>query len=131
VQSAQESHDRLKQELGTLREGLTEARMVPFVSLADRFRRALWDLNQRYNKQVKFVVQGGETEIDRAILDALYDPLLHLIRNAFDHGQESPSDRQKQGKSPQGKVILWILNKKGQRKPWRQESGKRLRIVTP
>ena len=106
VQSAQESHDRLKQELGTLREGLTEARMVPFVSLADRFRRALWDLNQRYNKQVKFVVQGGETEIDRAILDALYDPLLHLIRNAFDHGQESPSDRQKQGKSPQGKVIL-------------------------
>ncbi len=106
VQSAQESHDRLKQELGTLREGLTAARMVPFVSLADRFRRALWDLNQRYNKQVKFVVQGGDTEIDRAVLDALYDPLLHLIRNAFDHGQEPPSDRQKQGKSPQGKVIL-------------------------
>lgn len=106
VQSAQDSHDHLSQELGTLRQSLTAARMVDFSSLAERFRRPLWDLNQRYHKDVKLLVQGGETEIDRAVLDALYDPLLHLIRNAFDHGQESPQYRQEQGKSPQGKLTL-------------------------
>jgi len=106
VQSAQDSHDHLSQELGTLRQSLTAARMVDFANLADRFRRPLWDLNQRYHKDVKLLVQGGETEIDRAVLDALYDPLLHLIRNAFDHGQESPQYRQEQGKSPQGKLTL-------------------------
>lgn len=106
VQSAQDSHDHLSQELGTLRQSLTAARMVHFSTLADRFRRPLWDLNQRYHKDVQLLVRGGETEIDRAVLDALYDPLLHLIRNAFDHGQESPKYRQEQGKSPQGKLSL-------------------------
>lgn len=105
-QSAQESQSYVRKELDTLRQGLTDARMVRFETLADRFRRPLWDLNQRYNKTVQFQVEGAETEIDRAILDYLYDPLLHLIRNAFDHGQESPADRRRLGKSPQGKIAL-------------------------
>lgn len=105
-QSAQESQNQVRKELDTLRHSLTEARMVRFETLADRFRRPLWDLNQRYGKQVQFQVAGGETELDRVILDHLYEPLLHLIRNAFDHGQEPPRDRAAAGKPPQGRILL-------------------------
>jgi len=105
-QSAQESQSSVRQELDKVRQGLTEARMVRFETLADRFRRPLWDLNHRYHKQVQFQINGGDTEVDRAILDSLYDPLLHLIRNAFDHGQELPTDRQNQGKPAQGTITL-------------------------
>ena len=106
TQSFQESQTAINQQLSYLRGNLTETRMVQFSTLADRFRRAIWDLNKRYHKDVKLIVKGEDVELDRAVLEALYDPLLHLIRNAFDHGQEPPQERIARGKSSQGRVIL-------------------------
>ena len=106
TQSNLDITENLRKQLGDLRQGLTEARMVPFSTLADRFHRPLWDLNQRYGKSVQLIVEGGNTPIDRAVLENLYDPMLHLIRNAFDHGIEDPEERIKHSKSPEGSIRI-------------------------
>jgi chemotaxis family two-component system sensor histidine kinase/response regulator PixL len=85
---------------------LTQVRMRPFSDLVGRFPRALRDMAIEYAKQVELKVTGGEILIDRTILEGLSDPLLHLMRNAFDHGIESPETRLNQGKSPQGTIHL-------------------------
>ncbi len=105
-QSAQEGMRMLQRTLGTMRSSLAGARMQPFASLAERFRRPLWSLNQRYSKGVQLTIEGSATLIDRAVLDALYDPLLHLVRNAYDHGLESLADRQAQHKPGPGTLTL-------------------------
>jgi type IV pili sensor histidine kinase/response regulator len=106
TKSAQETGDRLRHHLGDLRSNLTEARMVPFSTLAERFRRLVWDLNQRYEKSVRLQVRGGGIFIDRAVLDQLYDPMLHLIRNAFDHGIEPTNERLACGKPAEAQILL-------------------------
>jgi chemotaxis protein histidine kinase CheA/ActR/RegA family two-component response regulator len=105
-QSAQEGMRTLQRTLATMRSSLSGARMQPFASLAERFRRPLWSLNQRFGKGVLFTIEGSQTLIDRAVLESLYDPLLHLIRNAYDHGLDSVADRQAQGKSGPGTLTL-------------------------
>lgn len=105
----QATHDAMtlmRTQMGSLRQGLMDARMVPFSLLGDRFRRPLWDLNQRFGKVVQLQIEGGDTPIDRAILEQLYEPLLHLVRNAFDHGIESPEQRRQGGKPEAGN--LWL-----------------------
>ncbi|MEB3212641.1 MAG: hybrid sensor histidine kinase/response regulator [Leptolyngbyaceae bacterium] len=102
--------DHLRKQLGELRHGLTDARMVPFATLADRFRRPLWDLNQRYEKSVQLSIDGETTLIDRAVLEHLYEPMLHLVRNAFDHGIESPKERASKGKPTSGTIHLSALH---------------------
>jgi type IV pili sensor histidine kinase/response regulator len=106
TKSAQETGDRLRHHLGDLRSNLTDARMVPFASLAERFRRLVWDLNQRYDKSVRLQVRGGSTLIDRAVLDQLYESLLHLVRNAFDHGIEPTQERLACGKPAEAQILL-------------------------
>ncbi len=106
TQSAQDTTEQLRLQLDSLRGDLTQARMVPFTTLAERFQRPLWDLNQRYDKSVRLRINGGDTLIDRAVLDQLYDPLLHLIRNAFDHGIESAAERRAQQKPVAGQIAL-------------------------
>jgi chemotaxis protein histidine kinase CheA/ActR/RegA family two-component response regulator len=105
-QSAQEGMRILQRTMTTMRSSLAGARMQPFASLAERFRRPLWSLNQRYGKDVQLTIEGSKTLIDRAVLDALYDPLLHIVRNAYDHGLESLADRQAQGKTGPGTLTL-------------------------
>lgn len=85
---------------------LTQVRMRPFADLANRFPRALRDLCLQYGKSVELQINGGNTLIDRTVLDVLGDPLLHLLRNAFDHGIEDVATRQAQGKPPQGQIEL-------------------------
>lgn len=105
-QSAQEGMRILQRTMATMRSSLAGARMQPFASLAERFRRPLWSLNQRFGKGVQLTIDGSQTLIDRAVLNALYDPLLHLVRNAYDHGLESLADRQASGKSGPGTLTL-------------------------
>jgi chemosensory pili system protein ChpA (sensor histidine kinase/response regulator) len=85
---------------------ITQIRMRPFADLANRFPRVLRDLCLEYGKSVELEINGDNTLIDRTVLDALSDPLLHLLRNAFDHGIEDPQTRQALGKSPQGQIEL-------------------------
>jgi len=102
----QETGEQFRKQLDTLRHNLTKARMVPFSTLAERFRRPLWNLNQRFSKSVRLRVEGSQVPVDRAVLDQLYEPMLHLIRNAFDHGIESTAERVASQKSAEGEIIL-------------------------
>lgn len=89
-----------------LQTRFTQIRMRPFADLANRYPRLIRQLCQDHGKRVKLDIQGGHTLIDRSVLAILSDPLMHIVRNAFDHGLESPSDRQHQGKPPQGHIEL-------------------------
>jgi chemotaxis family two-component system sensor histidine kinase/response regulator PixL len=85
---------------------LTLARMRPLTDLVAHFPRALRDMSLKYDKPVELKIQGGTTLIDRTILESLSDPLLHLFRNAFDHGIENPELRKALGKPPQGTITI-------------------------
>lgn len=81
-------------------------RMVPLKQVFDRFPRLVRDLAQEVNKQVEFEVRGEETELDRSIVNQIADPLVHLLRNALDHGLESQEEREASGKPIRGRVVL-------------------------
>ena len=81
-------------------------RMIPLNHIFNRLPRVVRDVAQYDGKDVNFVIEGGETELDRSVMDGLNDPLLHLIRNAVNHGIESPDAREKGGKPRMGNVRL-------------------------
>ncbi|MEY3401273.1 MAG: hypothetical protein RLZZ86_888, partial [Cyanobacteriota bacterium] len=89
-----------------LQRQLTQMRMRPFSDLVERFPRAIRDLNVEYGKNVQLKIEGGNTLIERSILEALNEPLMHLLRNAFDHGIEDPVTRKIQGKPEQGLIEI-------------------------
>ena len=96
-----------KRLLADTRETLLSARMVPLDAVFQRFSPAVDRLlKQYYPKQVDLVTCGGEVLIDRVIADRLYEPLLHLVRNAFDHGIESPEERAAQYKASAGQITI-------------------------
>ena len=96
----------LNQTSKQLQTNLTRLRMRPLSDLVGRFSRALRDLSVQHGKLVELKVSGSGTLIDRSILEALSDPLMHLVRNAFDHGVEDPATRSSQGKPPQGVIEI-------------------------
>ncbi len=96
----------LNQTAKQLQSHLTRIRMRPLSDLVGRFSRALRDLSLQYGKQVELKVVGKGTLIDRSILEALSDPLMHLVRNAFDHGLEDPATRETQGKPAKGVIEI-------------------------
>jgi len=96
----------LNQTSKQLQTNLTRVRMRPLSDLVGRFQRALRDLALQHGKEVELKVSGKGTLIDRSILEALSDPLMHLVRNAFDHGIEKPDIRQSQGKPAQGTIEI-------------------------
>ncbi|MBR8831345.1 MAG: Sensor histidine kinase RcsC [Chroococcopsis gigantea SAG 12.99] len=89
-----------------IQNSITQVRMRPFRDVAAQLPRAVRDMNVKYGKAVELEIIGEEVLIDRTILDALTDPLFHLIRNAFDHGIEDPLTRASAGKSQAGKITL-------------------------
>ncbi len=95
-----------RRSLDQLHTELKESRLGQFKQLSDRFRPFLQTLQQRHGKAVELVVTGGEIELEQAILESLQTPLTHLIRNAFDHGIESPAQRATAGKSATAKIEL-------------------------
>jgi len=89
-----------------LQNEIIQARMTPVWQVFDRFPRLVRDVARQLDKQVSFRVEGKEIELDREILDALGDPLVHLLRNAVDHGIEPPAERKRQKKDPEGEIVL-------------------------
>lgn len=81
-------------------------RMVPVEQVFNRFPRMVRDLAKELNKKIQLVVEGAETELDRTVIDEIGDPLVHLLRNALDHGLESPEERLASQKPEEGKVLL-------------------------
>jgi two-component system chemotaxis sensor kinase CheA len=92
-----------------LQSEILQARMTPVWQVFDRFPRVVRDLARQLGKQVQFQVEGKEIELDRAILDEIGDPLIHLLRNAVDHGIEPPEERVAAGKPAAGQVTLAAL----------------------
>jgi len=89
-----------------LRDNAFDIVLVPIETMLTRFQRLVRDLSKELNKDVKFIAEGADTELDKTIIESLTDPLLHILRNCIDHGIESPEIRQKLGKPEQGKIIL-------------------------
>lgn len=100
-----EAHS-LATRVDALLEDVKRVLMLPFSSLLEPFPRFVRELAREQGKDVELVVQGGELEIDRRILEAMKDPFLHLVRNCVDHGIESPEERERRNKTPRGKIII-------------------------
>ena len=106
VQQNNHSLEKQQRLVNDLRETMLEARMQPLGHLLQRFHQVLARLATQHSKSVTLKIQGEDVLVDKAIVDKLYDPLLHLVRNAFDHGIESPEIRQQQGKPETGQIRL-------------------------
>ncbi len=103
LKTVAEEVERLSSGLRDITMGI---RMLPIGTLFGRFRRLVHDLSSELGKEVEFVASGEETELDKTVVEQLADPLVHLIRNAVDHGLETPERRQQAGKPRGGKVRL-------------------------
>lgn len=98
-----EQIDRISTDLQAV---VMKVRMVPIEQVFNRFPRMVRDLARDLNKEVDFLIEGKETELDRTVIDEIGDPLVHLLRNAIDHGLESSQERAKNGKVSKGTVML-------------------------
>ncbi len=89
-----------------LREAIMKARMLPIKSVFQRFQRLVRDHSHKSGKEILLRFEGEETELDKTVIDEIGEPLLHLIRNAVDHGIEHPEERRRAGKSLSGSITL-------------------------
>lgn len=92
--------------ISALHDEIVQARMVPLSEVFDRFPRLVRDIARALGKEVRLVTEGREIELDRTLSDAIGDPLLHLIRNALDHGLENPAERLAARKDAAGQIIV-------------------------
>lgn len=101
--------DELLSQEGSSRELMQAAldmRTLPLATIFDTFPRTVRDLSQTLGKEIEFMVEGGETELDKMIIEKIGDPLMHMIRNAVDHGIESKEERLRAGKAEKGTLRL-------------------------
>ena len=99
--------DRITQEL---RSAVMAVRMMPVGQVFQRFPRLVRDLSRKLGKQVHLVIEGGDTEADKNVVESLFDPLLHMVRNSLDHGVESPDERAACGKPATATIKLLARN---------------------
>lgn len=97
-----------------LQEEIMKARMFPIDQVFNRFPRMVRDLARRAGKEIDFIIEGRETELDRTVIEEIGDPLIHLLRNAIDHGIEEPEVRLRQGKPRHGTVRLKAFHQENQ-----------------
>lgn len=112
--------ERLERVLGELernsrelQESVMSVRMLPISFAFSRFPRLVRDLASKLGKSIDLLIEGGETELDKGLIEKLVDPLTHLVRNSIDHGIEPPATRRQQGKPEQGCVTLRALQQGG------------------
>ncbi|MFB2768929.1 Hpt domain-containing protein [Pelatocladus sp. BLCC-F211] len=102
----QEHNTKLDIVTGELRDKIRTLRLLPLSTVFDLLPRTVRDLAKQQSKQVELMISGGEITTDKRILEEIKDPLMHMIRNAIDHGIETPSEREKLGKSPV--ATIWL-----------------------
>jgi two-component system chemotaxis sensor kinase CheA len=98
-----ESYEKLSRQL---RENALGMRLIPIYTILIRFRRLVRDLSSQMNKEITLKTTGTETELDKSIIEKLYDPLMHILRNSIDHGIELPEERVKAGKPAHGLIHI-------------------------
>ena len=96
-----------------LQEEVMRIRMLPVGNVFHKFPRLVRDLAQKTGKKIDLVIHGEDTELDRSVIDEINDPLIHLLRNAVDHGIETPAERIAAGKSEVGKILLTARHEQG------------------
>jgi two-component system chemotaxis sensor kinase CheA len=101
-----EQMEYLERVTTNLHESVMKVRMVPIESVLNRFPRMIRDLSKSLEKEMELYMTGEDTELDRTVIDEIGDPLMHLLRNAADHGLEKNEDRVKAGKNPVGSIFL-------------------------
>ena len=106
TQQFNEQIEYLERITTNLHESVMKVRMVPIESVVNRFPRMIRDLSKKLNKEMELIMTGEETELDRTVIDEIGDPLMHMLRNAADHGLESTLDRIKKGKPQVGTIRL-------------------------
>lgn len=98
---------------GDLQSAVMRTRMQPLDKLFGRYPRLIRDLAAKTGKQIELVIEGGDTEVDKSIIEELNDPLVHVLRNSADHGIELPADRTAKGKPASGTLMLWARHEGG------------------
>ncbi len=106
AKASDQTLEQQRQMVTQLRDELMWARMLPLGEVLNRFPRVLRDLSTTYHKPVSLKLSGTSVLVDKAVLEKLHDPLLHLLRNAFDHGIEFPDSRRQQGKTEEGQIEI-------------------------
>ena len=104
-----ETVQQLAYLVGELQREVTASRMVPVGQVFDRFPRMVRDAARTLGKEVRFEIEGRDIELDRSLLDEMSEPVVHLLRNAVDHGLEGPAERIAAGKPPEGTLVLSAL----------------------
>jgi two-component system chemotaxis sensor kinase CheA len=98
--------DELDKLASSLQDTAMDMRLIPFSQVSDSFPRLVRDISRDLDKRIDFEIEGDDVELDRTILTEMRDPLVHVLRNAVDHGIESPEEREAAGKDPTGHVSL-------------------------
>lgn len=108
-----EALNMVSRSVSDLQNLMMNIRMIPLNQIFNRFPRVVRDVAVHDGKEVEFIMSGAETELDRSVIDGLGDPLLHIIRNAVNHGIETPEARLMAGKEPKGTLVLSAWREKG------------------
>lgn len=108
------SSQRIDMITSELQEAIMRTRMQPIANILNKFTRVVRDLSHQLGKTIDLIIEGKDVELDKTILEAINDPLTHLIRNSVDHGIETPMEREQMGKQPTGKIILKAFHEAGQ-----------------
>lgn len=103
LESISENVEKLSRQLRDIAFGMT---LIPINNMFGRFQRMVRDISKELGKDVAFVTEGGETELDKSIIESLTDPLMHILRNSLDHGIESKEERAELGKPEKGTIVL-------------------------
>jgi two-component system chemotaxis sensor kinase CheA len=101
-----ETSDSLDKIAGGMQQAMVDTRMIPISVIFSKFPRLVRDLSRKLGKSIELAMSGEDTEIDRGIVEALSDPLTHIIRNSIDHGIEFPDERVRKGKPARGRVSI-------------------------
>ncbi len=108
-----EANQQISRLISDIRNGTLQLRMVPIGETFARFRRVVRDTAAELGKDVHLEIIGGDTELDKSVVEKIADPLMHLVRNALDHGLETPAQRDEAGKTGQAKLTLSACHEGG------------------
>ncbi|PFJ31042.1 MULTISPECIES: chemotaxis protein CheA [Bacillus cereus group] len=126
----EELFNEINSHVDYLQESVLEIRMTSFEQLFNRFPKDIRELSKEYNKPIKLNTIGGNTEIDKSILDELFDPFMHIIRNSVIHGIEPPEHRIQKGKKPEGTITVQAKHDKNRVIITISDDGKGINLET-
>ncbi|PZD95725.1 chemotaxis protein CheA [Paenibacillus sambharensis] len=114
VDELEQISNHISRVIGELQESVMKTRMLPIEQLFNRFPRMVRDLSQTLDKEINLIIEGKETELDRTVIEEIGDPLIHLIRNAIDHGVEDADQRRTSGKPVRGTIRVTAHHQENQ-----------------